>query len=84
MIRDHRKPRSSRGAIVLVWGAMVAVLLVVVAFVAYVNQRVAPKAMAPRQVQAAPVLEPELAMPDALFDAERMERLLPILKGETR
>ena len=86
MIRDHRKPLSRRAALAIAWGGMVLSMLAVVACVTWVNQRVAPAAMAPRAVQAAPVGEPEPAMPDALWDPTRAELLLlrPILKGETR
>lgn len=71
----HRKPLSRGLALTIAWGGMVITLLVVVAFVAYVNQRVAPKVMSPPAAQAAPVLEPEPAMPDALWDAERADML---------
>jgi hypothetical protein len=87
MTSPHRKPLARGWALTIAWGGMVLTLLLVVAFVAWVNQRVAPQAMAPRAVQAAPAVEPTLPETlSALFDAARMECLVlkPPLREQCR
>jgi len=74
MSSPHRKPLGRGAALTIAWAGMVATLLLVVAFVAWVNARISPPPITPRAVQAAPQaqLEPE---PDALWEVERAERI---------
>ena len=52
MTSPHRKPLGRGAALTIAWAGMVATLLLVVAFVAWVNARISPPPITPEAVQA--------------------------------